>query len=70
VVKADAYGHGLVECARIFTRAGAHALGVATVEEGVRLRASGLCETVVVLIGLLPDEAEAAVEPRARMRWW
>lgn len=41
VVKADAYGHGLVPCARAARRAGVPWLGVATVDEGLLLRDHG-----------------------------
>jgi alanine racemase len=41
VVKADAYGHGLVPCARAARRAGVPWLGVATVDEGLLLREHG-----------------------------
>lgn len=41
VVKADAYGHGMVPVARAARGAGADWLGVATLEEAVRLRESG-----------------------------
>ena len=41
MVKANAYGHGDVECARALREAGAGALGVALFEEGERLRAHG-----------------------------
>jgi len=42
VVKADAYGHGLVECARAAQEAGATWLGVALPSEAVRLRDAGV----------------------------
>lgn len=42
VVKADAYGHGMLECARAATEAGASWLGVALPEEALALRAAGL----------------------------
>ncbi|MGD9955458.1 MAG: alanine racemase [Candidatus Nanopelagicales bacterium] len=42
VVKADAYGHGLVECARAAQQAGATWLGVALPSEAVRLRDAGV----------------------------
>ena len=38
VVKADAYGHGLVKCAQAAVNAGADYLGVALLEEAVALR--------------------------------
>jgi alanine racemase len=41
VVKADAYGHGMVECARVAREAGADWLGVATPAEALALRAAG-----------------------------
>ena len=41
VVKADGYGHGMVEVARTARSSGAAWLGVATPEEAVALRASG-----------------------------
>lgn len=42
VVKAEGYGHGMLPVARTSVAAGATALGVATLEEGVTLRAAGL----------------------------
>ena len=41
VVKADAYGHGMVEVAEVARDAGADWLGVATIEEALALRAAG-----------------------------
>ena len=42
VVKADAYGHGMVQVARTAVAAGAQWLGTAHVSEGLALRAAGL----------------------------
>lgn len=42
VVKADAYGHGDVQVARAALRAGADTLGVAHVEEALKLRRAGI----------------------------
>ncbi|SEC42257.1 alanine racemase [Streptomyces melanosporofaciens] len=41
VVKSDAYGHGMVPCARAAREAGASWLGAATPEEALALRAAG-----------------------------
>ncbi|HYI59485.1 MAG TPA: alanine racemase, partial [Microlunatus sp.] len=41
VVKAEAYGHGMIECARVAREAGAEWLGVATPEEALALRQAG-----------------------------
>ena len=42
VVKDDAYGHGLVQCGRAAREAGAEWLGVALLEEAIRLRDAGV----------------------------
>ncbi|MGV9239968.1 alanine racemase, partial [Streptomyces nigra] len=42
VVKADAYGHGALPCARAALEAGATWLGTATPEEALALRAAGI----------------------------
>ena len=49
VVKADAYGHGAVECAKIMYSAGADMFAVATVKEGVELREGGIVKPILVL---------------------
>ncbi len=38
VVKADAYGHGAVECARALEKEGARWLGVTSLDEAIPLR--------------------------------
>ncbi|TLM70292.1 MAG: alanine racemase, partial [Actinobacteria bacterium] len=50
VVKADAYGHGDVECARAALAGGADRLGIATIEEGVHLREAGVTAPVHMLV--------------------
>jgi alanine racemase len=52
VVKADGYGHGATRVARAALAAGAAELGVATVDEGLALRADGI--TAPVLAWLHP----------------
>lgn len=49
VVKANAYGHGAVECARIFLLSGASQLAVATVEEGIELRKAQISAPILLL---------------------
>lgn len=49
VVKADAYGHGLLLAAPAFLAGGADVLGVHSVTELVRLRAGGITAPVLVL---------------------
>ncbi|HSL55915.1 MAG TPA: alanine racemase [Pyrinomonadaceae bacterium] len=61
VVKANAYGHGAVECARRLAREGADWFGVALPEEGIELRASGITQPVLCLAGYWPGQAAACV---------
>jgi alanine racemase len=62
VVKADAYGHGAAAAARAFVEAGAAALGVSTVAEGVELRRAGVAAPIVVLGGAFAGEEPAVAE--------
>jgi alanine racemase len=61
VVKADAYGHGLVPVARKLSTAGVDYLGVGSLEEGLMLRRAGITLPVLLLLGILPEEAGCAV---------
>ena len=49
VVKADAYGHGAVPCARTMHATGANQFAVATVREGVALREAGIEWPILIL---------------------
>jgi alanine racemase len=62
VVKADAYGHGAVEVARTAAARGVRQFGVATLHEGMQLRAAGIAEDVWVLSPLLDSEIPQALE--------
>jgi alanine racemase len=53
IVKANAYGHGLVEVARHLVAAGARSLGVAFLEEAVALREAGIALPILVMGGIL-----------------
>ena len=61
-VKANAYGHGLEECARVLESAGADYFGVALAEEGIRLRKSGCKLPILVFGGLLGEEVDLFLE--------
>jgi len=64
VVKANAYGHGLVQSARAALQGGADWLGVATAEEGAALRAAGVDAPCLVLGNVTPQGARIAVQMR------
>tara|TARA_Y100001968_G_C19360471_1_gene719481 strand:- start:112 stop:1314 length:1203 start_codon:yes stop_codon:yes gene_type:complete len=56
VVKADGYGHGSCTVARAALRGGARNLGVATLQEGIELRQSGLNCPILVLGNLISKQ--------------
>ena len=61
VIKADAYGHGLIPCAKALLEAGAPALAVGIVPEGLFLREQGVGLPILSLFGPLDaDEAGLA----------
>lgn len=62
VVKADAYGHGSVNCAKRLEIEGVDWFGVALPEEGVALRASGIKLPILVLCGFWQGQAKSLLE--------
>ncbi|MDR3203280.1 MAG: alanine racemase [Deltaproteobacteria bacterium] len=62
VIKGDAYGHGLVECAKAAIKAGANDLGVLDLEEALTIRKELNEANIHVLAGLHgPDQAARAI---------
>ena len=64
VVKADAYGHGLVPVAQAAVSAGADYLGVALLEEAVALREAGI--TAPILAWLVQPGSDSCCSARSR----
>ena len=67
VVKADAYGHGAAQCAKAMQSVGADQFAVATVDEGVELRCSGIENPILVLseppVTSIPDLVRFDIMP-------
>jgi alanine racemase len=64
IVKANAYGHGAVEVARLLAEEGSDGFGVATVEEGAEVRRAGVSSPILVLPGVYPEQLPEIVEYR------
>ena len=64
VVKADAYGHGAIAVAHTLVAAGVEWLAVATVPEGIELRAAGIVAPILVLGAIDTD-----IQVRAIVNW-
>ena len=62
IVKADAYGHGLVEIARALASAGVDWFGVASADEGVELRQLGIRQPILLLTGFWEGEQSALTD--------
>lgn len=62
VVKANAYGHGAVECARRLETEGTDWFGVALPEEGIELRSAGIAKPILCLAGFWEGQAAACIQ--------
>ena len=56
VVKADAYGHGAVECSRALQTEGAKWLGVTSLDEAIPLREAGIEARILLMTGFWRGE--------------
>lgn len=61
VVKADAYGHGLIPVAKRALDAGAKWLGTALLEEALALRSSGISAPIIAWLTPISDDFESAL---------
>ncbi|HEY0794373.1 MAG TPA: alanine racemase [Acidisarcina sp.] len=62
VVKANAYGHGVLDCGTQLVEAGAEWLGVTCVEEAVEIRAACPQARILVMSGVWRGEADAVLK--------
>ena len=62
VVKADAYGHGLIPVAKAAVAAGADWLGTALLEEGIALRAAGVKAPLICWLTPLGEDLKIAIK--------
>lgn len=67
VVKGDGYGHGLEAAARTFAAAGAELLCVATLDEGLALRAAGVTAPTAVLFAIPVERLDEAIRARLEL---
>lgn len=64
VVKANAYGHGISQISKVLVANGIKYLGVATIDEAIKLRNEGIETDISILVlgNMLEDEARVAIE--------
>lgn len=61
MIKADAYGAGMIEVAKCLSKEGVTHFGVAYLKEAKKLRKSGIRGEIIVFSGLVPSEIREAV---------
>ena len=64
VVKSQAYGHGMVECARVFSQEKVKFLVVSLMNEGITLREEGFQDRILLIGGIWPQEAKECIAHR------
>lgn len=64
VVKADSYGHGAVQCAKVFAEEGAAWLAVSCLMEAMQLRRAGQTLPILILGHVQPEYAAQLIENR------
>ncbi|MFM8281005.1 MAG: alanine racemase [Bacteroidota bacterium] len=62
MVKANAYGHGIIECSRIAVEEGIEYLGIAFASEGVQLRNAGVDANLLLMTPPEPEEIHAIIQ--------
>jgi alanine racemase len=70
VVKADAYGHGAVECSKALEAEGAKWLGVTSLDEAIPLRESGVHANILLMTGFWRGEETEIVRLRLTPTVW
>jgi alanine racemase len=70
VVKADAYGHGAVECSRALESEGARWLGVTSLDEAIPLREAGILANILLMTGFWRGEEAEIIRLRLTPTVW
>ncbi len=70
VVKADAYGHGALECSRALEAEGARWLGVTSLDEAIPLREAGIQSNILLMTGFWRGEESEIVRQRLTPTVW
>ena len=62
VVKADAYGHGLIPVSKALEEAGANWFGTALLEEAINLRKAGILKPIISWLTPLGEDFKSAID--------
>ncbi|MGA8489675.1 MAG: alanine racemase [Terriglobales bacterium] len=70
IVKADAYGHGAVECARALEQEGARWFGVTSLDEAIPLREADIHGRILLMTGFWRGEEEEIIRLQLTPTIW
>lgn len=70
VVKADAYGHGAIECSRALEAEGAPWLGVTSLDEAIPLREAGIKASILLMTGFWRGEESEIIRLKLTPTVW
>src|SRR5438105_15934170 len=70
VVKADAYGHGALECAQTLEQEGTRWLGVTSLDEAIPLRDAGIRTRILLMTGVWRGEEDETVRSALTPAIW
>src|SRR5919201_239846 len=70
IVKADAYGHGTVDCARALAAEGASWFGVTSTDEGVQLRQAGISGRILLMTSFWRGDEAAVTDHQLTPAVW
>ena len=62
IIKADAYGHGAIQCAKAAIKEKVNYIGVGIIQEGIELRESGVTSPILILGGIYPNEIKDLIK--------
>ena len=61
-IKANAYGHGVVEVARVLSTQGCYALACGSLEDAVAVRQAGVAAKILLFVGYVPETVPSVLE--------
>jgi len=62
IIKADAYGHGAIQCAHAAIKEQVNYIGVGIIQEAIELRENGITSPILILGGIYPNEIEDLIK--------
>lgn len=62
IIKADAYGHGIKQVAKVLAEEGVYAFGVSNADEAIELRNMGFMQPILIIGVIFPEDYHRIIE--------